>query len=547
MLAIDYEKDALTFEGELVNVYFAPFDQTKLFLCYGKKRVQAQRTDLYSYTKYFGKSVKKGYMVRVSIPASDLQGGDLKLTFVAEFDGVSTQIGCAFQKIQSRLHNKLLTTYWVFGNHMLRYIPAEKTLVIEKKTTKRHLGHEFWFLRDMFKTAKRLSGRKMVFCMAVLRLMYYVTLPFFRNRELWITFDQLFKGGDNGEYFFRYMNENHKNVRTYYIVNGDTQEYRTLKRKYGRVLKFNSWKSRLYSLHATMIFATRVDVKLYCGIDPVREMYLRDLFNARIVCLQHGLTIQKIAQYQNKLFDNTKYYFCVSPYEIANIKNPLYGYDDSMISLTGAPRYDGLVGEPKKQILITPTWRRNVTAGTNEKGKNHEYSVNFKHTEYFRIYNTLINDLRLIECAKRTGYKLIYLIHPILSPQVEDFDRNEFVEIVPGIGVNYEQILKESSLMVTDYSGIQFDFAYMRRPLLYYHPDSLPPQYDEGNLKYDTMGFGPVCKNNEEIVDQLCAFMENGCQLTPLFRTRIEAFFPYHDQKNCERVYNAAKKYLEQN
>ena len=237
-----------------------------------------------------------------------------------------------------------------------------------------------------------------------------------------------------------------------------------------------------------------------------------------------------------------KYYFCVSKYEIENLSKPIYGFDDkSVLALTGAPRYDGLVGKTKKQVIITPTWRRNVTAGTNVKGSNHKYSINFKHTDYYKIYNSLINDERLLKCAKETGYQLIYLIHPILSPQIDDFDKNEYLRIVPGSEVNYEEILTESELMLTDHSGIMYDFAYQRKPLLYFHPDELPPQYAAGGLDYDTMGFGPVCKTHDDVVSELCRFMKNGCKLDDKYRARIEDFFEYNDQNNCERVYAAAK------
>ena len=274
-------------------------------------------------------------------------------------------------------------------------------------------------------------------------------------------------------------------------------------------------------------------------VKPEKNEVLQYLLeqDADVVCLQHGLTIQKIAQYQNKFYDNTKHYFCVSPKEVENITKPIYGYTEDMITLTGAPRYDGLTGEPKKQILITPTWRRNVTAGTNEKGKQHEYSVNFKRTTYYKIYNSLINDKRLIDAAKRTGYRIVYLVHPILSPQAGDYDKNDFVDIVPGVKANYEKMLKESALMVTDYSGIQFDFAYMRRPLVYFHPAELPPQYAE-----EDTGFGPICRTNEELIDQLINAMESDCKLEEDYKKKIDAFFPFDDQNACKRVYEAAKK-----
>jgi CDP-glycerol glycerophosphotransferase (TagB/SpsB family) len=264
-----------------------------------------------------------------------------------------------------------------------------------------------------------------------------------------------------------------------------------------------------------------------------------------VFCLQHGLTIQRIAQYQNRLFDNTKLYFCVSPNEIENLSHPVYGYDPEMLLMTGAPRYDGLVNDDQKQILIAPTWRRNVTAGTNRKGHQHEYSINFKETEYYRIYNGLINNRKLIDCARETGYRIIYLVHPILSPQVGDFKGPEQVTILGGAGgnVSYEKMMCQSSLMLTDHSGIQFDFASMRKPLVYYHPDTLPPQYDAGGMNYETQAFGPVCRNEEEVVEALCRAMRSNCVMEEKYRARADAFFTFDDHDNCKRVFEAAVKH----
>ena len=184
-----------------------------------------------------------------------------------------------------------------------------------------------------------------------------------------------------------------------------------------------------------------------------------------------------------------------------------------------------------------------MTSGTNKKGSNHEYSSNFKDTTYYKIYNRLINDEKLLNCAKENGYRLIYLIHPILSPQIGDFEANDVVEIIPGSEVNYEKILTESALMVTDHSGIMYDFAYQRKPLVYYHPDELPPQYGEGGLKYDTMGFGPVCKDNDSVVDAICDIMIRGCTIEQKYIDRINDFFEFDDFNNCERVYKAAVEF----
>ena len=149
----------------------------------------------------------------------------------------------------------------------------------------------------------------------------------------------------------------------------------------------------------------------------------------------------------------------------------------------------------------------------------------------------------MIQTARETGYKLIYLIHPILSPQIGDYTVNENVEIIPGSEINYETILSESSLMLTDYSGIQFDFAYMHKPVLYYHPDTLPPQYDSNVYDYETRALGPVLKNHEAVVEALCRYMRNHCRMEAEYEDRVNRFFAFSDRENSRRAYEESVKY----
>ena len=173
-------------------------------------------------------------------------------------------------------------------------------------------------------------------------------------------------------------------------------------------------------------------------------------------------------------------------------------------------------------------------------GQARPYNTNFKKTDYFKIYNNLIHDQKLIETAKRTGYKLVYLLHPIISAQLKDYGEVDNVELIQATTVNYEKILTESSLMLTDYSGVQFDFAYMRKPVVYYHPPKLPPHYVEGGFFYDTQGFGEICTEHQELVDTLCAYMESGCALKPFYRDRQDDFFAFSDHENCKRIFEDA-------
>ncbi len=546
---INYEKGQLFIDGRLSFGYFLNKNRLRVYMMVdGMTEIEAVPNNIYSLGKYFGLSMDKAYTFQLAVPAELFREGAV-LRIYYEHEGRRFPIPFTFGKIQARLSLKYGASYWQFGDWImtcpkrdgrraLRIRPAGQK---ERRKAEKNLVKAY--IRDGLKKKNRRALKA-----ALLRIAYNLTKKKYADKHVWITFDQLFKGGDNGEYFFRYVADHNqrKDILPYYVINKTAVEYAGLKKKYGRkVIIFNSFRCKLMALHAEIIFATRADAYQYVGIAGALGQYVRDLCNARVVCLQHGLTIQRIAQYQNRLFDNTRAYFLVSPLEKKNIMHEAYGYTEDQLYMTGAPRYDGLVSDDHKQILITPTWRRSVTSGTNTRGQMHEYSVNFKNTEYFKIYNSLISDERLIRTAEETGYKLIYLIHPILSPQIGDFQKSEHVEIIPGSEVNYERILSESSLMLTDYSGIQFDFAYMRKPVVYYHPDTLPPQYDSNVYDYETEALGPVCKNHEQIVDALCRYMRNQCKMEAEYEERVNRFFAFSDRESARRVYEAALAYMD--
>ncbi len=99
-------------------------------------------------------------------------------------------------------------------------------------------------------------------------------------------------------------------------------------------------------------------------------------------------------------------------------------------------------------------------------------------------------------------------------------------------------------MLVTDYSSVAFDFAYLRKPVLYYQADvdeffSGIHTYEKGYFDYERDGFGEVEYDTEKLVDRIIEYMQNNCQLKEKYRQRIDATFPFNDQNNCERVYNA--------
>ena len=104
------------------------------------------------------------------------------------------------------------------------------------------------------------------------------------------------------------------------------------------------------------------------------------------------------------------------------------------LRLTGIPRYDGLVNRDQKQILITPTWRAYI-AMPAVMGNARPYSPEFKHTDYFKLYNRLITDEKLARTAREHGYRIVFLLHPVTSSQRRDYPEDtETVKLVTAPG-----------------------------------------------------------------------------------------------------------------
>lgn len=504
-------------------------------------------TQIYNDCLCFGRIVGKPTIYRAWIPIKkdkDYQQFHFSLQIQGELCGLS----CVFAKRPAaRLTASCSENYWLFaGNHVLQYQPAKQKFVIETCTKMELLAIEANFCRAI-KLDRTLSKKEKKELIKIRRDYWERKLAGHSQKPIWITYDKLYKAGDNGEYLFHYVRKHCPEVDIYYLITENSADYERLKED-DHVLIHGSWESKLIVLQAQLILATHTNTMSGCGFTSEGEKrYLKNLYQAQVVCIQHGLTVQDIAIWQNILCDNTKLYCCASENEVKNIRQPEYGYTDKEIRLTGLARYDGLVNHDKRQILITPTWRRNVVnAGSsgNVRAKN-EF---FRETEYYKIYNSLINDPRLIACAKKNGYRIMYLIHPTLSSQIDDFDKNEYVDIVAAAGdMSYEKVLTESSLMVTDYSGVQFDFAYMRKPVLYYHPETLPPHYTQSSaFQYDVNGFGPIITGHDALVEEICAYMERNCQMDDFYKQRADQFFAFQDCHNCERIAKAVMEFAEQ-
>lgn len=542
LLFMDYTGDTMEIDGNIHPILYSMADEVYI-MCDGEK-YPVQYNERYTMVKVFGESVYRARPFHVSIPVSGT--GKTSIYCEALIHGRKEKIRLNFDSHFSRLTNEFHNSYWCFGEKN-RYMATVRDNVI----TIRQTGFGGRFLQEL-----RLQFNMLCRCSlwiekyAVFRLLYFICRPFMTKKPIWMYIDKIYKGGDSSEYLYQYALKQPEDIKHYYLIDKNAADYKRLKNAGYKPLVKGSLLHKLIFLYADMMVISNSTVYAFNGYGLKGSSLVRGLPHFHVCCVQHGMSIQKIAIAQNRLRDNTRLYFCASQYEIDNLTRPVYdyvGYD--ALKLTGVPRYDGLRDRAKKQIMISPTWRMQaaVPVRTNE-GEQRDYNPLFKETTYYRVFNSLINDPRLIAAAKEYGYRIQYVLHPIVSAQAQDFDKNPYVDIVPAVGdMSYEDMFCESSLMVTDFSGIQFDFAYMRKPLLYLHHRDIPQHYEEGTFHYDTMAFGEICHDNDELIDMLCEYMKNDCEMKEVYRKRADDFFYFNDHKNCERIYQVMLQYQEEN
>ena len=522
-------------DDKLIIYGMYPFpikDDMNIIAISNDKEYFAEKIPLYSKYKSFNHTLYESYAFKLEVNIEFERNQTIGLYLIKGDSKVKLRAN--FTKPMSKLNNNEFS-YWVNGRYIINY--RNNRIKIIKNSAKRHIKRELLYIKNLLKN--KATKRS-----AYLRMIYWITKPLFRNK-MWVFVDKIYKAGDNGEYLYKYSLKQKDRIKKYYVLHENCIDAKRFKKEKIKFLKYGSIFQRLVFLNSDVAFLTHNNAVSSYSFGKEEEAYFRDLYNYKSVCIQHGLTVQYMPHLTNRINDNLKLYFLASEVEKYNILEDEYMFKDAkdVLKVTGCPRYDGLKNKSDKIILITPSWRNYLSIPSNQKGEKRGYNNNFKESDYYKIYNNLINNKELIEKARKKSYRIVYLLHPVTSSQIDDYDRNEYVELIAATdNLNYEKILTESSLMVTDYSGVQFDFAYMYKPIIYFHPKELPPSYDEGEYKYSTMALGEIVETEKQLVDSLCDYMDNECRIKEEYKNRIDKFFKYHDFNNCERIYNEVMK-----
>ena len=189
-----------------------------------------------------------------------------------------------------------------------------------------------------------------------------------------------------------------------------------------------------------------------------------------------------------------------------------------------------------------PTWRKGITGKYDLQDGVRLRNEDFYKSAYYQFYDRLINDSRIMAVMRKRGYHGLFVTHPNHLANADDFHSNAVFDVSTR-PVKYSKLFASGALMVTDYSSVAFEFAYLNKPVIYSQFDReaffANHVYTEGYFSYEDDGFGPVCYDYESTVAAIIKAIENDCRQPKEYADRVAKTFAYHDGKNCERIYQA--------
>jgi len=364
-----------------------------------------------------------------------------------------------------------------------------------------------------------------------------------RRRPLWIFSDRPDRADDNARALFEYACSERTGPdapQYVFAVSRNSPDFAALSNT-GRCVDINGiWYKVLFLASDMIISAYRTPVQRRpFPKDTAEFLKWFFAFRYRFGFIKHGVNPYNMAAELGRHYINARIVTATTRGEYMENIGALYGYTRREVKLCGLARYDKLYDDQKMFITFMPTWRSYLTlgAGTNMLDAQNP----FAESDFCKYYKAVLGDDAFVDECRSLGYKIRLMIHPNMMTAVDDLGVSASVELVYP-GVRYRDVFATSSIIVTDYSSVAFDMAYLKKPVVYYQFDEkefFSRQYKLGFFEWRRDGFGEVETSAEALKERVIEYLKNGCKMKPTYRKRVDDFFAFTDKNNCKRIYEA--------
>ena len=349
-------------------------------------------------------------------------------------------------------------------------------------------------------------------------------------KHLWLISERGTEARDNGWFFYKYLMEHHPEIFPVYVIDPASADFSKVSRLGGMTVRPGSWEHYAIMEAAEALISTHD-----CGFTPdmltFHNFYKKGMFipKGKRILLQNGVTDKNIPWFYRE--ECTPDIFVVSAETERAIVTELFMQPEEVVKLTGMPRYDTLMdAEPENLVLVMPTWRQYLVNKSPES---------FRKSGYYLFYSDLISSEALQKVLKEYGWKMVFYPHIEMQKFHAFHADGQWIRTASFESDDVQDLLKRCRILVTDYSSVYFDAAYMGKDIIFTQFDRTSFENDHYNgclINYEQ--FGTVTEMLGETEDEIREAILNPGQK----RREQQDFFKWHDSRNCDRVFEEIRR-----
>lgn len=242
------------------------------------------------------------------------------------------------------------------------------------------------------------------------------------------------------------------------------------------------------------------------------------------------------------------YVLCTSNEDIVAASEE-WSFPVSKFIKTGLPRWDRLDdnhGSCRTEVLFCPTWRKTFESEHwQSRHKTDEPALaSFQQSKYYRSIAAMLSSPTLVDLLKSEEITIVVKLHFRLMPYLKAFSHLENSHVVIATPETdprpISRMLEDAVMLITDYSSIMWDMAYMGKPVICFQHDKASilgercrEQYDISDLELPFR----FCHTAEELLGSLHACIKSDFQLLSTELSALDRFLPIRDKDNCQRAF----------
>lgn len=161
--------------------------------------------------------------------------------------------------------------------------------------------------------------------------------------------------------------------------------------------------------------------------------------------------------------------------------------------------------------------------------------------------NNLLYSSKIKKIAEQ-GTKVIFCLHPNMQPFIHLFDVPSYVTSIKQGEVDVQRLIKESKLMITDYSSVAFDFSFLNKPVIYYQFDKVKFLGKEAShIDIENELPGIIVNSQYDLEREVNRLIAKDYIIDQEVKNKVDRFVKNRDQSNSQRIYAAVSNYKVKN